>query len=87
MGIAALHPSYALAVLLLQNRLRANIDLCKHFNVIWVVQPFVRRYSPFVLTPNQSINMPSRPARGALAIVTNAWWDAVDAKRAADERA
>jgi hypothetical protein len=48
MGIAALHPSYALAVLLLQamaqNRLRANSDLLSHFNVIWVVQSSASKY-------------------------------------------
>ena len=54
--------------------------------MIWVVQPSWRKYSPFVLTPNQSINAPSHPARGALAIVTNARWDAVDAMAATDER-
>ena len=54
--------------------------------MIWVVQPIREKYSPFVLTPNQFIDVPSHPARGALAIVTNARWDAVDAMAATDER-
>jgi hypothetical protein len=51
-----------------------------------LVQYPARKYSAFVLTPNQFIDVPSRPARGALAIVTNARWDAVDAMAATDER-
>ena len=66
---------------------RAEPKFARRINAIWVVQPFAKKYSPFVLT--QISSLICRPTRqeGRLAIVTNVRWDAVDAKRAADERA
>src|SRR3954469_7400945 len=40
----------------------------------------------FFGNPNQRMVCPSHPTRGAIAIVTNARWDAVDARAATDER-
>jgi hypothetical protein len=50
------------------------------------VQPLLKKYSDFQKTQISNISSPSRPDRGALAIVTNAGRDAVDAGGATDER-
>jgi hypothetical protein len=65
--------------------LRAESKFTRYFNVIWLVQPSRTKYSPFVLSQIGSFYVPSHPARGALAIVTNARWDAVDAVAMTDE--
>ena len=51
------------------------------------VQPFAQKYSAHPVGQISDINLRvSRQSRGALAIVTNARWDAVDAKRAQGRR-
>jgi hypothetical protein len=51
------------------------------------VQPVAQKYSTFVLTQISRITPPVSPDRGALAIVTNVRWDAMDADGAIDVRA
>jgi len=65
--------------------LRAELKFSRNINVIWVVQPSRTKYSPFVPAQISSFYAPSHPARGALAIVTNARWDAVDVVAMIDE--
>jgi hypothetical protein len=65
--------------------LLAEPKFSSNFNVIWSVQPSREKYSSFVPTQISSFYAPSHPARGALAIVTNARWDAVDAMAMTDE--
>jgi hypothetical protein len=49
------------------------------FNVIWVVQPLLQKYIPSRLPQIKSITRAVSSQRGAIAIVTNAGRDAVDA--------
>jgi hypothetical protein len=49
------------------------------------VKPFVQKYSDFQKTQISCISIPSRPPRGALAIVTDAGRDAMDADGVTDE--
>jgi hypothetical protein len=51
------------------------------------VQSHLKKYSDFQKPQITFISPPSRPTRGALAIVTDAGRDAVDASGASDERA
>ncbi len=66
--------------------LRVEAKFARRINVIWVVQPLARKYSPFVPAQiSASMRHPTRQ-EGRLAIVTNVRWDAVDARAATDER-
>jgi hypothetical protein len=58
-------------------RLKTNFPF--QFNVIPCVQMDRKKYSAFRTPQIIGILRPSRPSRGAFAIVTNAGWDAVDA--------
>jgi hypothetical protein len=51
------------------------------------VQPLLKKYSDFQKSQIALYPPPSRPTRGALAIVTDAGRDAVDASGATDESA
>ena len=51
------------------------------------VKPSPQKYSASASTQISRITPPSHPMRGALANVTNARWDAVDAEGASDVRA
>jgi hypothetical protein len=51
------------------------------------VQPLLKKYSDFPKAQISSIYAPSRSSEGRFAIVTDAEWDAVDARRAEDESA
>jgi hypothetical protein len=53
--------------------------------LIWVVQSLLKKYSAFPNTKSALYLSPSRPTKGALAIVTDAGRDAVDAENASDE--
>ena len=60
--------------------MRAEAIFRRHFNLIWVVQAFHKKYFAFAVGQISSTSSPRPfPARGALAIVTNAGWDEVDA--------
>ena len=51
------------------------------------VQPFAQKYSAHAVGQISDLTPRVSPNEGRLAIVTNARWDAVDAKCAKDERA
>ncbi|WP_213735698.1 hypothetical protein [Bradyrhizobium sp. dw_411] len=59
--------------------LRLKTNFLSQFNVIPSVQMDRKKYSAFRSPQIIGILRPSRPSRGAFAIVTNAGWDAVDA--------
>jgi hypothetical protein len=62
-----------------ENDLRLKSNFSSQFNVIPCVQISRKKYSAFRNPQIIGILRPSRPSRGAFAIVTNAGWDAVDA--------
>jgi hypothetical protein len=62
-----------------ENALRLKTYFPSRFNVIWVVQISRKKYSAFRTPQIIGILCPSRPSRGAFAIVTNVERDAVDA--------
>jgi hypothetical protein len=59
--------------------LRLKTYFASRFNVIPSVQMDRKKYSASRTPQIIGILRPSRPSRGAFAIVTNAGWDAVDA--------
>ena len=60
-------------------RLREKSDLSRRINVIWGVQSPRKKYFCFSEVQIGLHDLPSRPERGALAIVTNVGRGAVDA--------
>src|ERR1700675_824820 len=50
------------------------------------VQPSTQKYSAFAVGQISGLSPRVSPTEGRVAIVTNARWDAVDAKAATDER-
>ena len=67
--------------------MRAKTNFLRPINVIWVVQSLLKKYSAFPNTKSALYLSPSRPTKGALAIVTDAGRDAMDADGASDEGA
>jgi hypothetical protein len=65
--------------------LRAKPYFLNRINVICPVQSGLQKYSGFRAPQITFITPPSRPTRGALAIVIDAGRDAVDAKARFDE--
>jgi hypothetical protein len=59
--------------------MRLKTNFLSQFNVILVVQISRKKYSAFRTPQIIGILCPSRPSRGAFAIVTNVERDAVDA--------
>jgi hypothetical protein len=68
-----------------QIRLRAQAKFSCAFKLIWVVQSGLQKDSLSVSTQISSMICAVPSLRGALAIVTNVGWDAVDADGALDE--
>jgi hypothetical protein len=60
-------------------QLREIPKFSNHPNVFRPVQPCPQKYSCFISPQITGVWLPSRPERGALAIVTNVGRDAVDA--------
>ena len=69
------------------NGLRVEIIFLNEINVIWVVQSLQKKYSGFPKKKSALDLQPSCPTRGALANVTDAGQDAVDADGASDDGA
>jgi hypothetical protein len=67
--------------------LRAQRNFFSRIKLIWAVQPPLQKYSASHLTQITSRSMAVSSHRGALAIVTDAGRDVVDADGAADESA
>jgi hypothetical protein len=68
-------------------RLCLKRNLLSRINVIWVVQSRLKKYSCFRSAQITFISPAVPSHRGALAIVTDAGRDAVDASGASDESA
>ena len=61
-------------------RVRVKYNFLNRFKLIWAVQPYQQKIFRFRRRANQFYQLaPSHPLKGALAIVTNAGWDAMDA--------
>jgi hypothetical protein len=67
--------------------LRLKSNFASRIKPILPVQSLPKKYSDFPKSQITLYPQPSRPTRGALAIVTDAGRDAVDASGATDESA